>query len=52
VFGSRLKVMCCGSMVLRSGMVDEVLSLSIHQVPRLKSEKLTKQPAQLMSEKT
>jgi hypothetical protein len=33
MFGSSFKVMRRGSMVLGSGMVDEVLSLSSHRIP-------------------
>jgi hypothetical protein len=39
MFRGCLKVMCRGAMVLGGGMMDEVFSLSIHQIPHLKSGK-------------
>ena len=33
MLGSSFKVMCRGSMVFCSGMVNEVLSLSSHRIP-------------------
>jgi hypothetical protein len=50
MLGSSLKVMCRGAMVLGSGMVDEVLSLSSHRIPHWESGKWAVQPTHLVLE--
>ena len=49
MLGRSLKVMCRGAVVLGSGVVDEVLSLSSHRIPHWESGKWTVQPARLVS---